>query len=418
MVRVASGSAGQEDPNAALLQGMQMGRMFREAQADRAAAANAQAGRQIQMQELMLRMAKFKADRDDQLAKASSLGDLNALRKMAIRSHDNPVQEYAEIGQMMMRNASPEVQRQMYPVLKEILRNIETGEHKKALTGTVEDLLKMGVLDETGKLNYDARLAAGESAASLSNEANTLKQKHIKEQAIMEENQKALQGAPELIEASRPGKEQLNARSLLKEAELSPSKMTQPGYGAQVRQNIEAALISGRMKASEEQQKRRFKRTADVAKIIEWEMSGDPEKMQKAQALKFKYGAGGQSAFGPTAPPQAPGEGPSPWWFQEETATRGGEQEAAAFAPPNEKLRQQAARLRAEKERRYPGSTVRKPKGAKAAALPAGEAPVAAAPDLSQAKSPAELTEALKAAGLPKTPASVQAILERWRGGK
>jgi len=412
MVRIVSGQSQQEDPNAALLQGMQMGQMYRQAQAQRAALEQQQMGKALQLQNLHLQMKKFQLQREALLQKKAGEGNVAALQALALEAKKKPSQSMAEAGQVIFNaTQDPKVRAQMYPLMKELIGAQQNSEHMESVQQSIGDLLQAGVLDETGQLDYQQRLASGVQPAVIAGELQRLKKKHAEDAAISEENQLAMQPVLAQIEAAPAGPDRDKARARAKEVEMSPSKHTTKGYGAEQARLIQEDLIGGHIQRAKDYERDKFKRTALVAELHKAEAEKRPDDVEfLRQQLGFGPDLRTGGAYGPTEPPREPGSMQVPFTGGKRMLTSGGgANKAAAQAPKTQSMQRHVAVQKARKETRYPGSTKRQSTQQAKGNLDAA---------LSKATSGKQIREVLQANGIPLTHANLSAYTEQWARGR
>lgn len=215
MVRIVSGAQDSfQDPGLAFLAGHNKGQ---EARRQRQAMAQDQMAKMMQMQELGLRMAKFKAERDEMLAKQGGLGNMQALQEMALRSKMKPSEEMQEVGMTLLGSIKdPEQRAKAAPLVEEIIGNVQRGEGYEAAEKEIQRAAGDKHIDDVGLQEYMGRLqtkrSRGESADDLLTELSGVRKKAAESTAHTNENQLVMQQARAFIDtlpANDPRRQQM-----------------------------------------------------------------------------------------------------------------------------------------------------------------------------------------------------------------
>jgi len=381
VVRIVSGSPQQyEDPGLAFLAGHAQGtERAKEARANEA--ERLRLGLQIQHS-----MAEYKREQAKAMADINArvqMGDVQALKQqqMAAMAAGLPpeqkmLQEYV---QLRGRTKDPKAQAMLDEDFKSLSDSIAKDKQKRAALDVIDRAGKNGTIDPE---EYKMRMDSGESPENITQEIGKITQAKNIETLAFKKNGELIGQAQALIDAFPPGQERLTAESLLNEYQNDAAGHSEPGSAAHMLQNVQAALLAGQRhldaqaKVEHKEMEQRYgsqrKQRQERAKLL-----GD---MDEDDAKRAREGA------------------------QEHAQQK--------FKIGGKAMEKHVASQKAEKEKRYPGSTS---SSAQAQPLPKpkGEVIYRTVATLAEdIEDEADLARKMKEQGIPLTAAN-QAVAKK-----
>lgn len=390
MVRIISGA--QEDPNVALMQGMQIGRSFRDSQRANAEEKRRNAQFMMAMQEQQLAFKQAQAEQQQMLNQQAQMGDAQALQEVALRAKKDPKQVRSEDALRMLSGITdPKARALAVASIQDLFQQEDRAEMQQAAAGEIERAAKDGLIDEAGMQTYQQRLQAGEEPENIVEEFGKARMQRATTQANIDENTEFIAQIDAAIQAMPPGRGKKLAMIAANEYKASPSLLEKEGSGAKVLATIQKA---------------------GVGSVSEFQAAEQAKKDRMEEALS------------PNA--QAPGLGGMTAQQRNKELERmpggRGHGDYSSFYSRDPKIPDLSPEFKAQgkarKEARYPGST--KPKTAGTA--PKGEAPnvdaVIQEALQAGAASGQDIVAKLKEAGIPPTQENAIAVKRALQGWK
>lgn len=353
---------------------MALGKAWREAREQRARSEQEQIQLAMQLQQAFVRMQSEKAKALEMANQAAQMGDANSMMTMAQLAKsgelDPDQSTLSTINSLLGQTQHPQARVMLQRASDSVIRTIQTNKEQKAATDSIESAVKDGMIDEAAAMNYRQRSSAGGGGAQIVKEINDLRTANATASANSHENANFLEQAKARLEAAPKGSATREALIEISKYESSPSLQEREGSGAAL-----LAAIENKVNESRDKQIAGYvaqRKDAEYAEKLKGVLEATEETFGKK---KFP---GMFRRFGGDKPPDQP----------RTSAMQG-----------------HIDKLKAEKEKRYPGSTKRKPR-------------VAAGPDsalaeiISSASSPEDLAKKMNSSGIPKTPENLRAIQE------
>jgi len=368
MVRIVSGVQPQEQDTGAVMRGYQnaQGARLRENEDRRR-----QQHMMMAMQEQQLAFKQAQAQQQQMLNQQAQMGDAQALQEVALRAQKDPKQVRSEDALKMLSGITdPKARALAVASIQDLFQQEDRAEMQQAAAGEIERAAKDGLIDEAGMQTYQQRLQAGEEPENIVQEFGKARMQRAESQANITENQRVMEPVLAMVQAAPQGEDRRRAEILLAQWEQSPSLQEQQGAGAKLANAIQRELTKSR----ETQVANYVAKRKDMESFARDYSKMEPEEQEAVRARMQR--------FGPTDPEQG-----------------------AQSATPAQ--RQHSAGMKAEKEKRYPGSTGQRKPTTKTK-LPTAK--------LKQAKTEDDVVAALQEAGIPLTAANITAAEEAWLG--
>jgi len=364
MARIISGQE-ERDPSFALMKGLEMGRQF-------SAARRAKEDQQNEQARLMLSIQRAMQQRNEQEAKAlgeanrrAQLGDAQAMQQqvMIAQAANQPPEQkmLQEFTGILGHITDPKARELAVKTFDDYSKKLEEHKQGEAADAAIKAAASDGLIDEGV---FRQRRESGERPQDLTQEISKMRHDQTIQAMAQGKSAEAITQAQELVSKAPKTNSRLMAEYALTAFQNSPTAQGKPDAGPKLLQQIQRELV-----LSDQEKK-------DLAEA-------QRQKAHRAGPASDKYGTqvfppgGVKGAF--SSPPDQP-ETPAM-----ESFTSG---------------------LKAEKEKRYPGST----KASKTAgvSLPTSR--------LRKAKSSLEITKILQEEGIPLTP-EIGAQVQNLRSG-
>lgn len=384
MPRIVSGTG--QSVNQALLEGLQIGRSFRDAQDSRER-------NQLRLQEAMAEMQKERAKALADANKRAQYGELQALQQQdmeriaaGLPPEAKMLGDYVGLRKSLTeREADPELIDELDKSFGEVQQGIQYEKSTKAAEEEIQRAFEDGMIDEAGKQSYESRLTAKkgkrEPVDDILTEFSGERMKRAEDAANTEENIGLFDQAQAIAQSIPQGSQASKAtRVALKAYEMAPSLQKKPGSGAKLVATIQqiAAQAQGQQDKQYAAQQQHVEPFADpkLRSAAIDDLAREKKKNPKEEDIRAKIALVNPGATSPFAA-LAPAD---PSWRPDSDRT------------PNESL-----------ERSLPNR-------AKAKKGVSKEAPRAVQSALDGgATSPKEILESLKKAGVPITRENLEA---------
>lgn len=352
-MRIVSG-AQEHDPNAPLLQGLAIGRQFREAQRSRELQQREQQEYALQMRRLNMQMQEQRAKHQEILTQASEQGDIRALEEMQMRSQMSPEQLDMDAAFRTVQGIqSEEGRKQALPLFAQIVKGNQRQRQMGFAQQQIERNVKDGFVPEDQAQGLMAELEAGGDPDGMIRRLSATRQQAAEKSANMGENQEWLDRSKQFVASLPPSQNRKMMMQAISGYEMNSGLMEDPDTGTKLWSTLQKMAIP----------------------------SDSELRAQQNRQAKDLQGFG--------------------------TMMQGDGMEATTKAYARQTSEHQRAQ-KAEKERRYPGSTTVKGTGPKTPTMPRAA--------LKKAKSEEDVISALQAAGIPLTHANITAAANQWRG--
>lgn len=259
MVRIISGAV-QQDPNIALMQGMQFGQQYRQAQRQQQDAEREQMGQMIQMQRLKMALDEQKLKRETLLNQQAQMGNAQAIQEMMLQQKMSPGESRAKDAMALVEGIEdPKAKAIAIPALEKLLAIEEDQRKIQAFGAELQRAAQDGLLDpntepadpmkprEPGALpsiyDFQSRRQAGESTESLVKELYKSREDRDNKASFAEENLAALEQAKALIQTLPPGDpRRARLAPLVTAYEKAPSLHEEQGSSRRLLTAIHAGL--------------------------------------------------------------------------------------------------------------------------------------------------------------------------------
>ena len=397
MVRIVSGSQ-DDDPNAALLQGLQLGRSFRQAREERAQAQRAQQDQAMQVMNFQMKFQEARAKREQLLNQQAEMGNAQALQEVALRAKLGPREAMMADGMKVLEGTKDPKARALVARSLESMNTAAIKEEKLQLAHTTIDKAATdGLIKPEQAPQLKTELQAGGDPDAMIKRLNDDRDKRDAAQVNTADAAQWIQKAQQQIEASSISpREKKMAMAIVQHYVGSPSEQSQPDTGAKMFADVDNALNHSRDKQIAEYIKTRKDKeyASNLSKVL--------------NSTQDRYGA---QEF----PNPIPGEDIPIPWADNAKALGSGE----ADQPRTPAMQGHIDKQRAEKERRYPGSTAKRAGTPKAVAAPTKEQILPAIRQLNeQSQSPDQFFQTLQSKGIdPNSPEGAKLIIEALKGG-
>lgn len=252
MARIVSGSQQPQDPNFALMQGLEMGRAFRQAQPDN----EEQVRLMLQIKGALMEQDRYElAAKKEQRAEAEArqeqmdVGKAGKLQQFAMRAQSGQAQPGQKIVDRIIgargRLKDPKALAMFDHSVKSLLETQKAAKAQKAMDGFFSNIEKDARVFTPEDVAYLRNLKdSGATHEELVREESKLRISKAEGVRAREENERILKTAMDRISIAPDGEGKLKADAILRAVGMSDVLMDKPGAVAEAMKDAELAIAN------------------------------------------------------------------------------------------------------------------------------------------------------------------------------